>query len=127
MFVTHMGGPLEPTNVNRAWYAVRSRAQLGSLRLHDLRHSCASFLLAAGASPRTVMKTLGHSQIAQMMNTYTHVLPEIEREAIDAAAKVIFECEEADGKVDGSGRKRTDVKSRYLGDRLVPVPVRHDR
>jgi integrase len=47
--------------------------------------------LAAGASPRTVMKTLGHSQIGLTMNTYTHVLPEIEREAIDAAAKVIFE------------------------------------
>ena len=72
MFVTHMGGPLEPTNVNRAWYAVRSRAQLGSLRLHDLRHSCASFLLAAGASPRTVMKTLGHSQIGLTMNTHTN-------------------------------------------------------
>jgi hypothetical protein len=48
--------------------------------------------LAAGASPRTGMKTLGHSQIGQTMNTYAHVLPEIEREAIDAAAKVIFEC-----------------------------------
>jgi len=35
------------------------------------------------------MKTLGHSQIGLTMNTYTHVLPEIEREAIDAAAKVI--------------------------------------
>jgi integrase len=91
VFTTHMGGPLEPRNVNRSWYAVRSRAQLGSLRLHDLRQSCASFLLAAGAFPRTVMKTLGHSQIGLTMNTYTHVLPEIEREAIDAAAKVIFE------------------------------------
>ena len=39
----------------------------------------------------TVMKTLGHSQIGLTMSTYTHVLPEIEREAIDAAAKVIFE------------------------------------
>jgi integrase len=37
------------------------------------------------------MKTLGHSQIGLTMNTYTHVHPEIEREAIDAAAKVIFE------------------------------------
>ncbi len=88
---THMGGPLEPRNVNRSWYAVRTRAGLDSVRLHDLRHSCASFLLAAGASPRTVMKTLGHSQIGLTMNTYTHVLPEIERAAIDAAAKAIFE------------------------------------
>jgi integrase len=37
------------------------------------------------------MKTLGHSQIGPTMNTYTHVLPEIERAAIDAATKVIFE------------------------------------
>jgi integrase len=90
VFTTHLGGPLEPRNVNRAWYAVRSRADLPQLRLHDLRHACASFLLAAGAAPRTVMKTLGHSQIGLTMNTYTHVLPEIEREAIDATAKAIF-------------------------------------
>jgi integrase len=37
------------------------------------------------------MKTLGHSQIGLTMNTYTHVFPEVEREAIDAAAKAIFE------------------------------------
>jgi integrase len=37
------------------------------------------------------MKTLGHSQIGLIMNTYTHVLPELEREAIDAAARAIFE------------------------------------
>jgi integrase len=46
--------------------------------------------LAAGASPRTVMKTLGHSQIGLTMNTYTHVLPGIERTAVDAAAETIF-------------------------------------
>jgi integrase len=91
VFATHLGGPLEPRNVNRSWYAIRSRAGLDGFRLHDLRHSCASLMLAAGASPRTVMKTLGHSQIGLTMNTYTHVLPEIERAAIDAAARAIFE------------------------------------
>lgn len=90
VFVTHSGTPLEPRNVNRAWYAVRETAGLGAVRLHDLRHSCASFLLAAGASPRTVMKLLGHSQIGLTMNTYTHVLPDVERAAIDAAAETIF-------------------------------------
>jgi integrase len=38
-----------------------------------------------------VMKALGHSQIGLTMNTYTQVLPEIERAAIDAAARTIFE------------------------------------
>jgi integrase len=49
VFTTHLGGPLEPRNVNRAWYVIRLRAALESVRLHDLRHSCASFMLVAGA------------------------------------------------------------------------------
>ena len=40
---------------------------------------------------RMVMKTLGHSQIGLTMNTYAHVLPEIECAAIGAAAKETFE------------------------------------
>jgi len=50
----------------------------------------ASFSLATGASPRTVVKTLGHSQIALTMNPYAHVLLEIERAAMDGAAEAIF-------------------------------------
>jgi integrase len=90
VFTTHSGAPLEPRNLNRSWYALRKKAGLGEVRLHDLRHSCASFLLAAGSSPRTVMKTLGHSQIGLTMNTYAHVLPDVERAAVDAAAETIF-------------------------------------
>lgn len=48
-------------------------------------------MLAAGASPRTATKTLGHSQIGLTMNTYTHLLPETEHAAIDAAARAIIE------------------------------------
>ena len=50
----------------------------------------ATFMLASGASPRTVMKTLGHSQIALTMNTYAHVLPEVEPAAVDDAAQRLF-------------------------------------
>lgn len=54
------------------------------LRFHDLRHSCASLLFAQGCSMRLVMEILGHSQIALTMNTYTHLLPEADREAATA-------------------------------------------
>src|SRR3712207_6892315 len=54
-----------------------------SVRLHDLRHACATFMLLTGASSRPVMETLGHSQITLTMNTYAHVLPQTEREALD--------------------------------------------
>jgi integrase len=90
VFASTIGTPMEPRNVDRAWHAVRARAGLTWLRLHDLRHACATFLLASGASPRTVMKTLGHSQISLTMNTYTHVLADIERSAVDAAAARLF-------------------------------------
>jgi hypothetical protein len=51
---------------------------------HD-RHSCATLLLAQGVNPRVVMETLGHSQVSLTLNTYTHVLPALQR---DAAAKI---------------------------------------
>jgi integrase len=57
---------------------VRSGRYVGTpawLRLHDLRHVCATFLLLSGASPGAVMDTLGHSQIGSTMNTYAHVPP----------------------------------------------------
>ena len=90
IFASTIGTPMEPRNVDRAWHATRARAGLPWLRLHDLRHACATFLLASGASPRTVMKTLGHSQITLTMNTYAHVLAEVERAAMDAAADRLF-------------------------------------
>ncbi|NES28938.1 hypothetical protein [Micromonospora terminaliae] len=52
--------------------------------------TCGTFLLVSGASPRTVMKVLGHSQIGLTVNTYAHVLPDIERAAVDEAAKHFF-------------------------------------
>jgi integrase len=87
---TAIGTPLEPRNVNRSWYVVRRRTGLDWLRLHDLRHACATFLIAAGASPRTVMAQLGHSQLALTMNTYAHVLEEVQREAVDRLGDTLF-------------------------------------
>jgi integrase len=52
------------------------------MRFHDLRHSCASFLLAQHVPMRVIMEILGHSQIALTMNLYAHVLPAVEREAL---------------------------------------------
>jgi integrase len=48
-----------------------------------LRHSCASLLLAQGVHPRVVMEILGHSTIALTMNTYSHVMPQAQRQAVE--------------------------------------------
>lgn len=89
MFCTSLGTPLEPRNVNRRWDELRKRAGVDWLRLHDLRHGCATFMLAAGVSARAIMEVLGHSEIGITMNTCTHVLPEDRREAAEAIDRVL--------------------------------------
>jgi integrase len=84
VFASSVGTPIEPRNVNRRWDELRVKAGLDWLRLHDLRHGCASFLLAQGVPARVIMEVLGHSEIGVTMNTYAHVLPELRQEAADA-------------------------------------------
>jgi integrase len=73
VFTTRAGTPLEPRNAVRAFKALLKEADLPDIRFHDLRHSCASLLVAAGHHPRVVMETLGHSQIGITMEVYSHV------------------------------------------------------
>ncbi len=58
-------------------------AGLPRQRFHDLRHCCASLMLAQNVPARVVMETLGHSQISLTMNTYSHVMPAMQRDAAD--------------------------------------------
>ncbi len=83
VFTTPEGLPLEGTTVSRHFHRHLDRASLAQRRFHDLRHSCATLLLVQGVSPRVVMEVLGHSEIAMTMNTYTHVIPELRRDAAD--------------------------------------------
>ena len=52
-------------------------------RFHDLRHTAATLLLAAGEHPKIVQELLGHSNIAMTLGTYSHILPTMQRAAID--------------------------------------------
>jgi integrase len=77
-----MGRVLEPRNVVRSFKAALTRAKLpATVRFHDLRHSCAALLIAQGVHSRTVMETLGHSDIRVTMNTYGHVFEAAKHEA----------------------------------------------
>ena len=62
------------------------------MRLHDLRHSCATLLIAKGVHPRVVMEVLGHSQISITMNTYGHVTAEAQRSAAQAMDGLFLEA-----------------------------------
>jgi integrase len=57
----------------------------------NLRHAAASLLLAQGVNPRVVMEILGHSQISLTLNTYSHVIPSLQREAASRMDAVLGE------------------------------------
>jgi len=89
VFTRPDGGPLDGTVVTHQFHRLLDRVGLPQRRFHDLRHSCATLLLAQGVSPRVVMEILGHSQIALTMNTYTHVLPELKHDAAERMDRVV--------------------------------------
>jgi len=81
VFTSPIGTPLDLRNATREFPAMLAKASLPSVRFHDLRHTAATLLLAQGVDPRTIMETLGHSQISLTLNTYSHVLPALQAEA----------------------------------------------
>ena len=65
----------------RTFHRMLAQAGLPHKRFYDLRHTCATLLLVQGVHPRVVMAILGHSQISLTMNTYSHVVPTLQKEA----------------------------------------------
>jgi len=61
VFTSTVGSMLEPRNVSCLFDELQSKAGVRRIRFHDLRHTCASMLLAQGVQPRVVMDVLGHS------------------------------------------------------------------
>jgi integrase len=80
VFTTMVGTPLDGPTVTHRFQAALKRAGLHRIRFHDLRHTCATLLLAQGVHPRLIMEILGHSQIAITMNLYAHVIPAMKKE-----------------------------------------------
>ena len=59
------------------------------MRFHDLRHTAATLLLSDGTHPKVVQEVLGHATIAVTMDTYSHVLPHMQREAAGAFDRLL--------------------------------------
>ena len=69
------GGPLDPDNVDRAFVRHLALAELPAVRVHDLRHTHASLLVAIGVHPKAIQARMGHASITTTLNTYGHLMP----------------------------------------------------
>lgn len=91
VFGTSHGTPLEPRNMTRMFREVCEANGIRVVRLHDLRHTCVSLLLAQGVHPRVVMEIVGHSAIEMTMNVYGHVNLDTQRQALDDLDEDLYE------------------------------------
>jgi integrase len=88
------GQPISPDAVTKAFQRLSQRLGFRKLRFHDLRHTHATLLLQQGVHPKIVSERLGHSSVAITLDTYSHVLPGLQRAAaqrFDKAMQVATE------------------------------------
>ena len=86
VFPNETGSLFNPSNLrNRSFKRIKVRSGVrADLRFHDLRHTCATLLLSEGVNAKVVSEMLGHASITITVNTYSHVLPDMQDSAVDA-------------------------------------------
>jgi integrase len=89
VFTSPKGGPIHPALFSYYFQRRVRVAGLRRIRLHDLRHTHATHALQAGVHPKIVSERLGHSTITVTLDTYSHVLPSMQREAAEAVAALM--------------------------------------
>ncbi len=91
VFTTEAGTPVNPSNLRQRSFApLLRRAGLPPIRFHDLRHTCATLLLAQGTHPKFVQELLGHATIAITLDTYSHVLPGMGDQTVRAMQDALY-------------------------------------
>ncbi|HUP71022.1 MAG TPA: site-specific integrase [Acidimicrobiales bacterium] len=84
VFPAPEGGFLRPENFRkRVWKPATVAAGVAPLRVHDLRHTCASLAIAAGADVKVLQRMLGHASAALTLDRYGHLLPGQARSVAD--------------------------------------------
>lgn len=129
VFISTVGTPLEPRNIVRQFKGFLVRAGIrviehervvkdhhgkkrkqtvktSEVRFHDLRHSCATLLIAQGEHPRTVMQYLRHTRISTTMDLYGHVYDEAHAAAAERLDAVLEIAPREDRVLELEPRKR---------------------
>ena len=90
VFTSTIGTPLDPEAFGRTVPGICKQAGLGHWSIHELRHSCASLLLAMGVPLEVVSDTLGHASIRVTMDVYGHLLAPSRMQAAEAMSRALW-------------------------------------
>jgi len=90
VFTDTAGDPIRKSNLTRrSCKPILRAADLPDIRFHDLRHTAATLLLAAGVHPKIVQERLGHASIILTLDTYSHVLPSMQKAATEKLDRLL--------------------------------------
>ena len=89
VFPSTSGGPISPDSVRHMLHRVLKRAELPSIRFHDLRHTFATLALQNGVDIKTVSGMLGHFSAGFTLDTYAHVTTAAQKEAANTMGNVL--------------------------------------
>ena len=82
VFTTDAGRVMDPSGLTRRFKTIATAAGFPKARFHDLRHSFATALLSQGVHPKVVQELLGHETISVTMDTYSHVIKGMQKDAV---------------------------------------------
>jgi integrase len=90
VLTTAAGGPLSPVSVRRHYQSMLKLLGITDhIRFHDLRHTHATLMLIMGEHPKVVSERLGHATVGITLDTYSHVLPNLQQQAADRFGKLL--------------------------------------
>jgi integrase len=90
VFTKEEGGILPFWKVWRHFASLRRRSNLPEASFHTLRHTAATLMLENGEHPKVVQEMLGHANISQTLDTYSHVTPNMQSGAAERLDSVLF-------------------------------------
>ena len=93
VFASEIGSPLYYRNLTGRHYEKileRTELKTAGFVLYSLRHSCATLLLSAGENPKIVAERLGHTSVKMTLDTYSHVLPDMQQSATDKLETMLY-------------------------------------
>lgn len=84
-----VGAPLIPNDLGDHFRKTLTEINVPKIRFHDLRHTHATILLKIGENPKVIQERLGHASIQITLDTYSHVLPDMQDKTMSAFSKAM--------------------------------------
>jgi len=111
MFTNGQGEPIHPHAISQTFERIARRAQVHVIRLHDVRHTHGTLLIAAGVPVKVVSERLGHAHPVFTIDTYQHVMPGMQADAARVFEQLVvpglLPATQTSEKTREKGRKKT--------------------